>query len=149
VRSWRSVGYRVADRVRRVYWFVRRPQTFGVKCIIERDGKWLMIRNSYGRRHWTFPGGGVERGESAEAAVRREVREEVGIALSEVHEIGTYRGMTHRRDTVTCFRATVDSPAFEIDPGEIAEARWIDSGDVPESRSPAVEHIRTMLADLS
>src|SRR5947208_16401491 len=56
--------YGWAARLRVVYWFVFRPNTQGVKCLIEHDGRWLMIRNSYGKGHWTFPGGAIGRHET-------------------------------------------------------------------------------------
>jgi 8-oxo-dGTP pyrophosphatase MutT (NUDIX family) len=146
MRRARILGYRLADRIRRTYWLVVRPQTFGVKCVVEHDGRWLMIRNTYGHRRWTFPGGGVNRGEATEVAVRREVREEVGIDLATVYEIGAYEGISKADDTVTCYRATVDSPWFEIDGVEVAEARWVDPDDVPQPKSPAVDHVIALLA---
>lgn len=43
-------------------------------------GQLLLAKHSRDRR-WATPGGGVEKGESAEAAARREVSEEVGLSL--------------------------------------------------------------------
>jgi 8-oxo-dGTP pyrophosphatase MutT (NUDIX family) len=42
----------------------------------------LLIRDSYG--HWGFPKGHLERGEPADAAARREVLEETGLAAVEL-----------------------------------------------------------------
>lgn len=39
-----TILYRAADRLRRIYWFVARPATRGVKCVVEHDGSILMIR---------------------------------------------------------------------------------------------------------
>lgn len=129
-----------------MYWFIFRPRTSGVKCVIEHDGRWLMIRNSYGRGHWTFPGGKVGRGEEPTTAAIREVREEVGIDLDDVRPIGDYyTTREYKRDTVYCYAATVDSPEHEIDQGEIAEAKWIAFADLPDFRAPSVDRIMTML----
>jgi ADP-ribose pyrophosphatase YjhB (NUDIX family) len=146
VRAILRPGYRVAARIRDVYWFVFRPRTFGVKCAIEHDGHWLMIRNTYGRRHWTFPGGKVERGEHPREAALREVREEVGIVLDDVRPVGDYyTTKQYKRDTVYCFTATVRSRDHAIDPGEIAEAKWVRIGELPDFRSHAVDRITSML----
>ncbi len=129
-----------------MYWFVFRPRTFGVKCAIEHDGHWLMIRNTYGRGHWTFPGGKVERGEEPRDAAMREVREEVGIVLDDVRAIGDYyTTKQYKRDTVYCFVASVPSRDHLIDQGEIAEAKWIPFGEIPDLRSQAVDKILVML----
>lgn len=146
MRSLLRPGYKVAAQIRRVYWFVFRPRTRGVKCVIEHDGRWLMIRNSYGRGHWTFPGGKVDRGEEPRIAAMREVREEVGIGLDDVVPIGDYyTTREHKRDTVYCFVARVASPVHTIDEGEIAEAEWITFADLPNFRAPSVDRIVTML----
>jgi ADP-ribose pyrophosphatase YjhB (NUDIX family) len=129
----------------RVWWFVRRPRTYGVKCVIDHGGRWLMVRNTYGHRRWTFPGGGVRRREATDVAVRREILEEVGIALGAVEIVGTYPGITKPRDTVTVFRAVVDSSAVVIDRGEIAEAEWFESTALPHPRSPGVDTVVAIL----
>lgn len=50
------------------------------------DGSWLMQRRPEGKAHagqWEFPGGKVEPGETARAALVREIAEELGITISE------------------------------------------------------------------
>ena len=119
-----------------------RPRTAGVKCVVVHDGRWLMIRNTYGDRQWTFPGGGVRRGESVETAVRREVEEEVGIELRAVQPIGSYFSTrNYCRDTVSCFFAEVGTDAAEADGLEVAEVRWVDPDNLPEPRSAAVDDV--------
>jgi 8-oxo-dGTP diphosphatase len=52
-------------------------------AIIIEDGKILLIhRRKEGKEYWVFPGGGVERDETAKEAVVREVREETGLEVS-------------------------------------------------------------------
>ena len=54
-----------------------------VSAAIVRDGKLLVVRRARqpGIGWHTFPGGGVELGETLEAAVEREVREETGLEV--------------------------------------------------------------------
>jgi ADP-ribose pyrophosphatase YjhB (NUDIX family) len=126
---------------------VFRPRTLGVKCVVEHDGRWLMIRNTYGRHHWTLPGGGVRRRERPDEAARREVREEVGIELAAVEPIGSYFSRRHySRDTVHCFRARVDASDFRIDGKEVLEASWFAPTDIPEKHGAAVDEVLRLLA---
>jgi 8-oxo-dGTP pyrophosphatase MutT (NUDIX family) len=46
-------------------------------CVIIQDGKLLLLWKSK-RRHYEFPGGKVERGETMEEAAKRESKEEIG-----------------------------------------------------------------------
>lgn len=62
-----------------------------VAAVIIRDNRLLMVRERGrgetgrhdGLEYWTLPGGGVEPGETPEAALAREVMEEVGLVCSE------------------------------------------------------------------
>lgn len=115
-----------------LYWFLFRPKTYGVKCVVRHDGKFLFIRNSYGSGAWTFPGGGVKRGETPEDAVRREVFEEVGIVVKNLKEIGQFvSAKEYKRDTVTVFMDECEDGRITLDPTEIAEARWFERSHLP------------------
>lgn len=70
-------------------------------CLLRRAEEVLLIRivePDSGRVAWRAPGGGIEWRESAEQAVRREVLEEVGVALGQcrllevVEAFGTWDG---------------------------------------------------------
>jgi len=54
-----------------MYRFAFRPSMFGVKCVVEHEGRWLLVRNTYGRGYWTLPG---EIPESRGAAVDEVLR---------------------------------------------------------------------------
>ena len=59
-----------------------RPSRRVVAGIIERDGEILICQRRRDDSHalkWEFPGGKVERGESPEEALERELREELDI----------------------------------------------------------------------
>ena len=51
----------------------------------DEAGRWLMHRRPAGKAHaglWEFPGGKIDPGESPQVALRREIAEECGLALS-------------------------------------------------------------------
>lgn len=54
----------------------------GACALVDPDGRVLIAQRPQGKPHagkWEFPGGKVEAGESPEAAVVRELREELGV----------------------------------------------------------------------
>ncbi|OHA26454.1 MAG: hypothetical protein A3C06_02655 [Candidatus Taylorbacteria bacterium RIFCSPHIGHO2_02_FULL_46_13] len=123
----KRILYTIVNPVQRVYWFLFRPDTRGVKCVLECNGHVLFVRLGYAHKGWTIPGGGVKRGESFEEAARREVQEEVGILVENVRKIGEYKNTSqYKRDTVEVFYAAVAIPTFKVDGFEIVEAQWAD-----------------------
>ncbi|HJP70919.1 MAG TPA: NUDIX domain-containing protein [Candidatus Limnocylindria bacterium] len=53
--------------------------------VLDPDGRILLVRFEFPDRHvWACPGGGLEPGESHEDALRRELREEVGLEVEDV-----------------------------------------------------------------
>jgi 8-oxo-dGTP diphosphatase len=64
-----------------------------VAGILEREGKILICRRRADQPHplkWEFPGGKLEAGESPEAALVRELREELGIESEAGDEVIRY-----------------------------------------------------------
>jgi 8-oxo-dGTP diphosphatase len=66
-----------------------------VAAVIERDDRRLLIgqrrRNDTSPLKWEFPGGKVRDGESPEAALARELQEELGVTLVKSVELGRVR----------------------------------------------------------
>lgn len=122
--------------IARLYWFIARPKTYGVKCIIRFGQEVLIVQHTYGHRHWTFPGGGIKRRETPEEAVKREVMEEVGIELTNLIPIGDFFTTDeYKRDRVYCFQAEVKDKNFRIRKEEIKEAKWFPIEAMPVNMS--------------
>ncbi len=61
---------------------VTRGMTLGVRgVVIDGDGRMLVVKQSY-THGWIFPGGGVERGETALEALGRELHEEAAVRMN-------------------------------------------------------------------
>ena len=119
----------------RAWWFVRRPHTLGVKCAVrDARGRVVFVRHAYGdRRAWELPGGHLRRREDPEAAVRREMREELGVDLEGLRALGCVEvAGSHKRTTLHVFEGAVAPGAvLRPDAGELAEVRW-----APPERPP-------------
>ncbi len=125
-----------------MYWHIAKPKYRGVKCLIERDGKFLLVKLAYGHKGWTLPGGKVERGESFEEGALRELKEETNARPAKLDFLAEYQSTREgKRDTVQCFYGTTDSGVTKIDPLEIAEAGWFARADFPSNRSDRIDQI--------
>jgi 8-oxo-dGTP diphosphatase len=66
----------------------RRPVDVAVGVLIDRAGRFLLTSRPDGKvyaGYWEFPGGKLEAGETVEDALRRELHEELGIAIGAAH----------------------------------------------------------------
>ena len=61
-----------------------------VAAVIEQDGRFLVARRLKGTHlagYWEFPGGKVHHGETQEAALQREIAEELNTGISNARKI--------------------------------------------------------------
>ena len=110
----------------------------GVRGVVsDEKGRILLIRHTY-LRGWHFPGGGVDPGETAEAAVVREVREETGVRITGKPELlGVYLNRAlNQRDHVLVFHCEHWHREAEFQAShEIADAAFFDLQELPEDVS--------------
>jgi 8-oxo-dGTP diphosphatase len=98
-----------------------------VAAVIEREGHLLICQrkkdDALGLK-WEFPGGKVEAGETAEAALARELREELGVTLQKCKEIArvehSYPNLSEPRE-IRFFAAHIGK---EITPRGFEKTVW-------------------------
>lgn len=117
-----------------------RGMTLGVRAIVLDDGgRVFLVRHSY-VRGWHLPGGGVDAGETLDAAMRRELREEANIAATgEARLLGVYLNRrASRRDHVAVYvlrHFRQDGP--RTPDREIVEAAFFPLDALPEETTAA------------
>ena len=127
-------AYRRLPRAARTFLIRRATPSFhvGSICVVERpDGHLLLVRQSYRRGGWGFPGGLLQRNEEPADAARRELREELGVDVE-------LQGLPV---------VVVDSPARRVD--VIFSARLADGSEQPEHtpHSPEITDVRWFAPD--
>jgi len=93
----------------------------------DAEGRVLLVRTRARPDTWELPGGRIEAGETLDEAVRREYREETGLAFRPLGLTGVY-GNVLQRLIVVVFRGTVQAGAVRVPEDEIAEARFVAHG---------------------
>lgn len=117
-------------------WFrISRGLTLGVRgAVLDGEGRVLLVRHTY-LAGWHMPGGGVETGETAEAALGRELDEEARIEILEPPELHGifFNGHASRRDHVLIYviRGFRRRPGWRPD-REIAAAEFVPLTDLPD-----------------
>lgn len=118
-----------------------------VCALIERDGCVLMAQRP-AHKHlggkWEFPGGKIEPGETAEAALHRELREELGSTVDILRPLAPH---THAYTAVTVqlipFVVRLTAGSDEPQTHEHAALRWVPAAelielDLPEADLPII-----------
>ncbi len=124
-RAWQA-AFRVGFPLACAWWRLRRPPHQGALVAVHAGPALLLVRASY-RAGWSFPGGGVHHGEAPEAAARRELAEETGLAAPVLHPAGVLCGpWDGRRDRVHFFTLHLDRlPPLRLDNRETVAARLV------------------------
>ena len=99
---------------------------------IQHEHAILLVKQAYGRRYWSLPGGVVEYGESVDQAAIREVKEETGLDVRLRRVVGIYTKPEERSLAITFEGEVVGG---ELAPqNEISECRYFSFDDLPAAR---------------
>ncbi|MDD4534363.1 MAG: NUDIX hydrolase [Prevotella sp.] len=109
-------------------------------CIVfaHADGetKVLFIERKNGpfKGHWAFPGGFVNIDETVEDAARRELEEETGLQVGEIHQIGAFSKVDRdprERIITIAFYCIIDKSEEVTGADDARQARWFSINNLP------------------
>jgi 8-oxo-dGTP diphosphatase len=128
-----QVAYKVAHRLLRVYWTVRRPHKGGILIAVWNAGQILIVKNTYRKQH-TLPGGYPRSGETPSMTAARELAEECGVNVRPEDIRQVYQGeylFEGRRDDVTIVEVELDTrPSIHVDHREVSASWFASPADV-------------------
>ena len=111
-----------------------------VAAVIEEDGKFLIAQRLQGTHlegFWEFPGGKVHQGETAEAALAREIKEELGTEIIELRWIfRTSHTYPERTVDLHFFRGSLTGAPRALLGQHL---RWVDRADLATVDFPAAD----------
>lgn len=114
----------------------------GIGCgamILNDKGETLLIKRASKSRNesgcWAHPGGAVEFGESVEDAIRREIREEIGVEVGELRFMGFLNHILHDDGqhwlALHYFAKITSGEPKNLEPGCVDEIRWFALDNLP------------------
>ena len=120
---------------------LRRGMTLGIQgVVIDPEGRMLVVRQSY-TSGWMFPGGGVERGETPIAALKREMVEETGVQLT--GHLVMHGLFSNHANFPGDYVAVYIAKSFEMGPWrptlEISDRAFLSADEIAADCSPAVQ----------
>ena len=109
-------------------------------CVVitkEEQPKVLLIQRGADpyKGYWAFPGGFMNMDETTEQCAIRELEEETGLRVSNVHQIGAYSKVDRdpRGRTITvAYLAIIDEPVQVTGQDDAANAEWFPLSALPE-----------------
>lgn len=109
-------------------------------CVVitnEAEPKVLLIQRGFDpyKGCWAFPGGFMNMDETTEQCAIRELEEETGLRVSDIHQIGAYSKVDRdpRGRTITvAYLAFVDEPIVVTGQDDAAKAEWFPLSALPK-----------------
>ena len=123
------------------------PRLSPAAIVLVRNGDQILLAHSPGfpKGLYSVLAGFVEPGESIEEAVVREVREEVGIEVTNVRYFGS-QPWPAPNSLMVGFTADYTGGSLIPEPGEIEDAAWYTADDLPPL-PPRLSIARAMIDD--
>lgn len=115
----------------------------GVGGVVMNDVDEVLLMKRADTGHWALPTGTVERCESVEGAIKREIREETGLQVTIAELTGVYSQPEQQvfsyptgkavHFITNCFRCTIESGTPDADEDEALDVGFFGVSDLPEN----------------
>jgi 8-oxo-dGTP diphosphatase len=119
-----------------------RKRLLVVAALVRRDGRVLLSQRRADQLLplcWEFPGGKVEPGEAPEAALRREVHEELGceVAVGRIFEV-----VFHAYETFDLYMLVYEAELVAGTPTarQVAAVAWVPPREIPGMKLPPADY---------
>ena len=115
-----------------------RPAVSADVLVLDRDLNSILLiqrKKAPFALSWALPGGFMEMDESADVGAIRELKEETGLVINSVQQIGAYSSVDRdpRGRVVTiAFFATASESDYFAAADDAADARWFSVNDLPD-----------------
>ena len=127
----------------------------GVGCgavILNEKNQILLLKRSKNAKnqvgYWTIPGGEIDRNETLENCVKREVKEEIGVDLHIIDTLCVLDQIIPEEGqhwVAVDFLGKIDEEPKICEPHKFDDMRWFDLDNPPEKMAePAIEGIRKL-----
>ncbi len=132
----------------------RNPKPTVTGLIINKDRKILLSKRTIEpfAGWWDLVGGYMSEKETPEEALRREIKEELGVGCTSLKLLDFFPGSAsykHYEYPVlsVCYLVALDSEDFNLDISEVGEVRWFSAAELPQiafdSNVKIIEYAKT------
>jgi 8-oxo-dGTP diphosphatase len=129
------------------------PQLRVAAIILRQDQLLLVEHRKHGQRYWVLPGGRLEGDETLDAALRRELTEELGVTARVGRLVIVCESLAPDRHVVNLiFQAEIgESAEPHLDPRDpvLAGWQWVSVDQLPrlDFRPPIAHAVRDVIAE--
>jgi NAD+ diphosphatase len=108
------------------------PHLHPATIVLVRDGDRVLLtrKAEWAPGRYALVAGFVDNGESLEGCVAREIKEEVGVDVKDIHYVGS-QNWPFPSQMMIGFVATYAGGDVVVDKEELDDARWFPCGDLP------------------
>jgi len=132
--------YQIFHPLQRLLQRLLRAPSIGVKALVINQNQQVLLVEHHYVQGWHLPGGGIKYGESPQAAVMRELKEETGIVAKNTVLFAIY---THQILGAKDYPILYLIREFEIHPTkvslEIKNVQWFDLDRLPAGVTAATQ----------